>query len=158
MCASAESSRIRSMPLFARPRFAFIIGWASFCKYGCEPPGLWIRGSLQSCWRTFTEEGYGIMPARGRWDTVAVDGFRRAVRANAALAATHSGSVSCGGTWGEDHGARQCNSRFGFAGDRKYACGEAAESHIAVDGGRARQAGVLQSHRLLQGPHGAGDD
>src|SRR5882724_538732 len=64
MCASADSSRIRSIPLFARPRFAFIIGWASFCKYGCEPPGLWIRRSLQSCWRIFTEEGYGIMPAR----------------------------------------------------------------------------------------------
>ncbi len=57
------------MPLFARPRFAFIIGWASFCKYGYEPSGFWIRGSLQSCWRIFTEEGYGIMPARGRGET-----------------------------------------------------------------------------------------
>src|SRR6266850_1079365 len=58
MCASAESSRIRSMPLFARPALAFIIGWVSFCKYGCKPAGFRIGGSLQSAgglsWRRNT--------------------------------------------------------------------------------------------------------
>src|SRR6266446_2578726 len=47
MCASAESSRTRSMLMFARPTLGFIIGWASFCNKGFIPWGLRIRGILQ---------------------------------------------------------------------------------------------------------------
>src|ERR1700730_13816200 len=68
MCASAESSRLHSMPWFARPSLSFIIGWASFYKYGCEPPGFWIRGSLEFAgglsWRRNTGGLPTLAPAR----------------------------------------------------------------------------------------------
>jgi len=38
------------------------------------------------------------------------------------------------GTWGEDYGPQQWNSRFGFACDRQYASGKAAESRVAIHG------------------------
>ena len=52
----------------------------------------------------------------------------------------------------------EASSRFGFAGDREYAGGEAEESGDALHGRRSGEARVLQSHRLLQRSHGAGDD
>src|ERR1700746_3032014 len=60
--------------------------------------------------------------------------------------------------WGKDHGAQQSDSRFGFAGDREYASGEAEKSGDVLHGRRLGKAGVLQSYRLLQRSHGTGDD
>src|SRR6266571_7222646 len=75
MCASAESSRTRSMTLFARPELGFIIGSASICNKGCKPRRLRIRESLQSAgglsWRRNTglwlHGADGLSLPRGAW-------------------------------------------------------------------------------------------
>jgi hypothetical protein len=74
------------------------------------------------------------------------------------LAAIDSTSVSCRGVQERNHGRDQASSRFSFASDREYAGGPAAEGRIAVDGRGSGEAGVLQSHRLLQRSHGVGHD
>src|SRR3989442_15719834 len=65
MCASAESSRIRSMPLFARPELAFIIGSLSFCKKRVRAYEIPHKGKPPICWRMITEKEYGFMTEGG---------------------------------------------------------------------------------------------
>src|SRR6266567_1071404 len=82
MCASAESSRIRSMPVFARPELAFIIGSLSFCKKRVRASEIPHKAKPPICWRMITEEEYGFMAEGGAGEAASQEhGFACFVRA-----------------------------------------------------------------------------
>src|SRR6267143_567050 len=88
MCASAESSSIRSMPLFARSELVFIIAWPSFCNKGSKPWGLWIGVILQFAaglsWRGVSRHGRFVAGGKVRYWGPDV-GWRGAYKVHAAL-------------------------------------------------------------------------